>query len=262
MKQSPSRLNSVEKALKIMLAFRSDQPSWGVRDLSAHLGFSPATVQRTLQTLKSYGFVEQHPDTRRYRLGNIYFRFLDVLQSTYPIARAALPYMRELLSATQETVHLNVIDGLERICIENMESTQYLKASMPIGNRSPLYAGASSKCLLAFSAPEYIEQYLMQVKLIALTDKTIFEIPVLKKEIDLIRRRGYAQSLGERTPGLGSLSAPVLDHNGSILAAISLAIPEIRYEEKRHRQRCLKHLQNTGQRCSIAMGHRDGITMR
>lgn len=257
MKQTASRLNSVEKALEIMLAFKSNQPSWGVRDLSAHLGFSPATVQRMLQTLKTYDFVVQDPETRHYRLGNIYFRFLDVLQSSYPITTAALPFMRELLSATQETVHLNVIDGLERICIENIESTQHLKASMPIGNRSPLYAGASSKCLLAFSVPEFIDQYLKQVELEPLTDSTINKIAPLMAEIEQTRRQGFAQSLGERTPGLGSLSAPVLDHKGAILAAISLAIPELRFKASRHRQFCLEQLQDISRRCSMAMGYAD-----
>jgi DNA-binding IclR family transcriptional regulator len=255
MKQLPSRPNSVEKALEIILAFRSDQPSWGVRELSAHLGFSPATVQRTLQTLKSYQFVVQDTETRQYRLGNVYFRLLDVLQSTHPVTRASLPFMRELLSTTQETVHLNVIDGTERICIDNMESPQYLKASMPIGNRSPLYAGASSKCLLAFSAPEFIDHYLETVNLVPLTEQTIRLTQHLKEEIKLIRVQGFALSLGERTPGLGSLSAPVLDHNGTILAALSLAVPELRFKDKRHRQRCLESLMDVSHRLSLAMGY-------
>ena len=74
MKQNGSSVNSIEKALRILLAFQTEHPSWGVRELSAHLGFSPATVQRALQTLKAYGFVNQDPDTRQYRLGNVFFR--------------------------------------------------------------------------------------------------------------------------------------------------------------------------------------------
>ena len=52
MKQ-PERTNSAEKALRILLSFQSEQPTWGVRELSTHLGFSPATVQRLLQVLKN-----------------------------------------------------------------------------------------------------------------------------------------------------------------------------------------------------------------
>lgn len=255
MKQDWSRLNSVEKALKILLAFQVEQPSWGVRELSVHLGFSPATAQRTLQTLKNYGFVDQDPETRQYRLGNIYFQFLDTLQSTYPITRAALPLMKKLLARTQETVHLNVIEGIERICIESMESPQHLKASMPIGNRSPLYAGASSKCLLAFSTRDFIESYLEQVQLIPLTENTIADTGQLGPEIAKTKKRGFAVSLGERSPGLGSLSAPILNHNGTILAAVSLAVPEIRFRDKAHRNFCLKELREMTGELSRAMGY-------
>lgn len=257
MKQSPSGLNSVEKALWILQAFQIQRPSWGVRELSAHIGFSPATVQRILKTLKAYAFVDQDPETRQYRLGNIYFNFLHTLQSTYPITQAALPFMKRLLSQTQETVHLNVIDGMDRICIDTIESPQNLKASMPIGSRSPLYAGASSKCLLAFSTPDFIENYLEKVKFYQITENTITRIRQFRTELTSIYRKGYATSLGERNPGLGSLSAPVLNHRGVLLASLSLAIPEIRYKDDTHRNLCLKGLLDTAQDLSNMMGHPD-----
>ncbi len=255
MKRLASSPNSLEKALKILLAFRVPRPAWGVRELSSHLGFSPATVQRSLQTLKNYGFVSQDPKTRQYRLGHIYFQFLDVLQNSYPVEKAALPLMEQLHGRTQETVHLNVVDGVERICIHRLESTLPLKASMPIGNRSPLYAGASSKCLLAFSSPDFIESYLRQVNLVPLTADTTTEMDGLGAEIALTKKRGYARSLGERTPGLGSLSAPILGYDGMVLAAVSLAIPELRFTSRRHRQACTRELIQAARTCSRAMGY-------
>ena len=256
MKQYRSRPNSIEKALQILLAFSTERSVWGVRDLSHHLDLSPSTVQRILKTLKEHGFVDQDPKTRHYRLGTVYFHFLGILQSAFPISRSAIPYMERLQSQTQETVHLNVIDDAERVCIEHVETSQYLKASMPIGHRSPLYAGASSKCLLAFSPADFRRQYLRQVSLVALTEKTVADAKQLAIEIDRTRRQGYASSLGERTPGLGSLSAPVFNHNGHLLAAISLAIPEIRFRDKKHRHACLRYLQLTADELSQLMGYR------
>jgi DNA-binding IclR family transcriptional regulator len=256
MEQNASRINSVEKALEILLAFQADRPFWGVRELSVRLGFSPATVQRTLQILKTYGFVDQDLENRQYRLGSIYYRFIDTLQSLFPLGRAAVPFMKHLNARTLETVHLNVIDGEERICIDSVESSQHLKASMPVGNRSPLYAGASSKCLLAFSGRDFIRDYLRRVSMAALTPKTIVDQTQLQKELSLTRRRGYALSLGERTPGLGSLSTPVLNHNGTLLAALSLALPELRYRNKPHREMCLAALKQVAADLSKAMGAR------
>jgi len=248
MKHKEPRLNSVEKALKILKAFEGERSYWGVRELSTHLGFSPATV---------YAFVAQDSQTRQYRLGNIYFSFIQTLQRIYPITRVAQPFMKQLLSLTQETVHLNVIEGDERICIDNMESSQNLKGFMPIGSRSPLYAGASSKCLLAFSDEDFIEAYLQQVKPTAITKNTLTDLKKVRSELEIIRKQGYAASLGERNPGLGSLSAPILDYRGMLLASISLAIPEIRYQDQKRRKEYIRVLLQTAKDLSKVMGFRD-----
>lgn len=249
-------MNAVEKALEILIAFQSDHPTWGVRELSAHLGFSPATVQRILQSLKGYGFVQQDQATRHYRLGHIYFNFLHTLQSAFPVKRSATPHMQRLLSQTRETVHLNVIDGHERICIDTLESFQPLKASMPVGSRSPLHAGASSKCLLAYSSRTFLDTYLQRAKLKALTDSTITEKTKLETEIQHIRSTGYALSLEERNPGIGSISAPVFDHKGLLVGAISLAIPEIRFRDAEHRSFCLTGILKATADLSRELGYR------
>ncbi len=255
MKHSDHPSNAVDKALQILCAFTAEHPMWGVRELSGHLGFSPATVQRILQTLRSHGFVDQDPERRQYRLGSVYYSFLQTLQSGLPVSRAALPFMKQLMARTRETVHLNVIDGVDRLCIDSIESGQALKASMPIGSRSPLHAGASSKCLLAYSPQEFIESFIGREPLAAITENTITEAQRLRAELELIRSQGYAASLGERDSGLGSLSAPVLNHRGVLLAAISLAIPEMRFRVDDHRHRCLRELKKVAGDISKIMGY-------
>lgn len=254
MKQQ-TQYNSVEKALKILMAFEPGSPVWGVRELSSRLGFSPATVQRLLQTLKADGFVAQDERTRQYRLGSVYYRFVQILQNQQPLSRIAMPVMQELLGITRETVHLNVIQGDERVCISTLESSRSLKAAMPVGSRSPLYAGASSKCLLAHSKSAFIQAFLVGVRLTPLTDRTPTDARVLTLELETIRRRGYAVSLGERNKGLGSLSAPVFDHDGLAVAALSLALPEIRFQDAAHRRSCLNALRDCAARLSENMGY-------
>lgn len=255
MKNPENPVTSVEKALKVLFAFRAERPSWGVRELSAHLGFSPATVQRLLRLLKDYSFVDQDPETRQYRLGNVYFKFLHALQSTYPVMKAAKRFMKQLAERTQETVHLNVIEGLERVCVDSLESPQNLRGSMPIGERSPLHAGASAKCLLAFSTEEFIREYLDKVELTPITENTITSIEDIARELIRIREQGYAASVGERTPGLAALSAPVFDHNGALLGTLSLALPDLRFRDERHRNFCRDALLDCAAGLSQAMGN-------
>lgn len=254
MTKHTKKRNSIEKALEILLKFQEIKPSWGIRELSTRLEFSPATVQRILQVLKSYEFVRQDPDTRQYYIGNIFYRFLENLNNSNSLARIGRKYMEEVALATEETVHLNIIEGNLRICIDTIESPKVLKAGMPIGNQSPLYAGASAKCLLAFSTEEFQDNYFKTTDITPMTEHTIVQADKLFEELYKIKKQGYAISLGERTPGLGSLSAPVFNYKRQILASLSLAIPEIRLRQKDHLSKCIDILTSTSKSFSKAMG--------
>ena len=257
MKQKENHLNSIEKALKILLAFQEGQSSWGVRELSAHLGISPATVLRILQTLKNYDFVGQNPQTKKYHLGNIYYDFFQALQNTNPLNQATVPYLETLREKTGETVHFNIVEAPLRVCVNSLESKRTLKASMPIGNRSPLHAGASSKCLLAFSSEPFIKGYLENTPLAPVTENTIVNKDQLYAELQKIKDQGYASSLGERTPGLGSLSAPLLNYKGSLLGCFSLAVPELRFKDYDHRKACIDALVIVAKDASKTLGYYD-----
>jgi IclR family transcriptional regulator, KDG regulon repressor len=254
-KQENERSNAIEKALLILLAFRDDQPSWGVRELSSHLGFSPATVLRILQILKTFDFVSQDAHSRKYQLGNVYFSFFQRLQHINPVIQAILPYLEQLRERTNETVHFNIIKDRERVCVNSLESRRNLKGSMPIGERSPLYAGASSKCLLAFCPVSFSDEYLRITELSPVTENTILNKAQLRKELDDIRINGYASSIGERSPGLGSLSAPVLNFRKELLGCISLAIPEIRFKDYDHRKFCIDALLSISALASNSLGY-------
>lgn len=248
------KTTSIEKALEIMLKFQDVKPSWGIRELSTSLGFSPATVQRILQVLKSYEFVRQDRHTRQYFVGNIFYRFLENLNSSNNLSRIGRRFMEEVALSTLETVHLNIIQDKIRICIDSIESPRELKAGMPIGSQSPLYAGASAKCLLAFSEEEFTTGYLNTAVLEPFTEETIIRRDTLCRELKKINKQGYALSLGERTPGIGSLSAPVFNYKGRILASLSLAIPEIRFKQEDHLSNCINVLTGAAKSFSKAMG--------
>jgi DNA-binding IclR family transcriptional regulator len=248
------KLNAIEKALEIMLKFQGTKPKWGIRELSCELGFSPATVQRILQVLKSYEFIRQDPATRQYYIGNIFYRFLENLNTANNLTGIGKSHMETVAQKTLETVHLNIIEGSMRICIDTIESHKELRAGMPIGNQSPLYAGASAKCLLAFSSDTFKKKYFSTIKMLPLTDKTIIDPAQLQMELDKIKDQGYAASIGERTPGLGSLSAPVFNYRGELLASLSLAIPEIRIIQTDHLANCIHILTHAARSFSKAMG--------
>jgi DNA-binding IclR family transcriptional regulator len=203
--------------------------------------------------------VAQDPVTRQYHLGVVFYNFFRAMKGSYPITRSCQLFLQRLVTITGETVLLNIIDGTVRVCIDSMESPQALKASMPIGSRSPLHAGGSSKCLLAFCEPDLRERYLGNSAVLAsFTESTRTDPDELRRELVQIAAQGYAVSLGERNRGLGSLSAPVFNHLGQLLASLSLAIPEIRFKDEVHRQFCLTELKQAAQAFSRVMGYESG----
>ncbi len=257
MEDDNKKLNAIEKTMEIILKFQEVKRSWGIRELSAALGISPATVQRILQILKTYEFVRQDPKTRQYFIGNVYYRFLENLNYANDLVRIGRPFLEEVAAATLETVHLSVIEKNYRICIDHIESPRVLKAGMPIGNKAPLHCGASAKCLLAFSSEDFQDNYIRLAKFEPLTQNTIILTGKLFEELYRIKDQGFAISLGERTPGLGSISAPVFDFKGEILASFSVAIPEVRLKQKEHLDKCIKILVSAANDFSAAMGRLD-----
>lgn len=243
-------LTSVEKTLHILMSFTTKQHTWGVRQLGEYLEINPATVHRTLKTLQAYNFIDQDPVTRKYHLGNIYFSFIHTLQENFSIFKEIRPYMQTLLSSVRETVHINIIESKMRVCIDTIDSPERLKASMPIGSRAPLYSGATSKCLLAFSTPDFIENYLQDVNLTRLTNHTITDITQLRVELTKIKNKCYAASLGELSSGLGALSAPLFNSQNVLLASLSLAMPEQRYRDRSHKKFCIRQLCDTANKFS------------
>ncbi len=253
-----NNLNSIEKAIHVLLKFQKSGATHGIRELSSELGFSPATVQRILKTLKNHDFVRQDESTRQYYIGNIFYSFIQALQRSNNLTSIARRFIEDLAIKTRETSHINIIEEGYRLCIDTIESPQTLKAGMPMGNRSPLYAGASAKCLLAFLSPDYVKNYIETTLLKPLTDNTISDIKDLEEELNKIKTLGFAKSLGERTPGLGSLSAPVFDNTGVVVASLSLAIPEIRFSQNEYLDECINILVNVAKSFSESMGYSIG----
>ena len=122
---------------------------------------------------------------------------------------AVLPRLREI---TGESVQLYRREGTSRICVAAMEPPAGLRDTVPVGARLPMTAGSGAKVLLAFSDDATRAAVLPDAKF---SDRVLAEV----------RRRGWAQSAAEREPGVASVSAPVRDAHGSVIAAISVSGP-------------------------------------
>lgn len=132
--------------------------------------------------------------------------------ATDPVTEAALMVLPRLRDITGESVQVYRREGAERVCVAAMEPATGLRDTVPVGSRLPMNAGSAAKVLLAWA--ETSTQRAL------LPDSTFGERALVE-----IRRRGWAQSAGERAAGVASVSAPVRDADGEVVAAISVSGP-------------------------------------
>lgn len=190
-------------------------------ELVAATGFARATTHRLLKALEEHGFLA-FTDGLGYRLGPRLFRLAATAMRELPLRDLAHPALERLSMATGESAQLYVNSGNARLCIDAVESDNELRTIVPVGAELPLTAGSGGKAFLAWMEPH------ARAGLVARAERLTAETPVgteLERELALIRRRGWAGSAGERQPGVGSVSAPVFDPLGHVIAAVSISGP-------------------------------------
>ena len=225
-------VEAIDRAIRILDAFSHDQPELGVADIARRLGLKRSTVHRALATMESGGLLRQVASTQKYALGPKVLGLAYVLQSQLSLSAVALPAMTALRDRCSETIALHVLEGRARVCVQQVESRQDLRRTYhDIGKELPVHAGSPGKLLLAFLPSEEAEKAIDESGLLAVTPLTITDRSKLLLELALIRERGYALSSGQRTPGIASVSCPVRNHAGRVIAAINISGPEVRLTE-------------------------------
>ncbi len=258
MKPAASRnhIASVDKALSLLNHFTLHRTVLNLNELCALSGFSRPTVYRLITTLEDHGFlnrVEGGNNEYRYRLG---FRFLEIgnlVREQLEVRRVALPHMVKLRDSVGDSVQLVVADGCEGVYVEVVEAIKPIRLYISPGRRAPLYAGASTRLLLSFMPAERIARILKERPPVSHTPSTMVDIPGLLKVLDGVRGLKYAISRAELEHGSAELAAPLYDHAGEVIAALSIAGPLDSYREE-NLPGLLPVLQRTAMEISRQMG--------
>lgn len=217
-----SVIRSVEKAVRVLKSFTKTQPEHSVTGLGRQLGWHKAVVHKILATLERDRLVQQDPGSRRYRLGPGIMELAGVFVHEDPLVREGTPILKALVQATGHTAALAVLDGTDVQYVAAVEGTHGLLTTAEAGDRRPAHAVASGKVLLCELPNDVLDELLGAGPLRALTPRTIVDPVRLKTQLRQVRLRGYAVNVEERILGSAGVAAPVRDHRGVTLAAISL----------------------------------------
>jgi DNA-binding IclR family transcriptional regulator len=229
MRPSGIKINSIEKALKILMAFTPSNEAMGTIEISKMLGFHKATVSRILLILTKFGFLQRDKQTKKFRLGHAVINLgLAVNQSiNNNLVQIAKPYIDDLRNHVKETVILEVLSGDTTVIACIAEGPRLVRLAGNIGDRVPIHAAAGAKAILAFSDLD-IRKALLDVKLHRFTEHTITEKVVLLEQFKEIRRLGVSFDLEEIDEGTSAIGAPIFNHEEKPVASIVIAGPSQR----------------------------------
>lgn len=222
-------MQTVERALSVLLAFTRNERVLGVSEIARSLGLPKSAVHRILGTLMSTGFVERDEPTGRYRLGPHAIDLGMVAMGTADVRAMALPIMQDLGRRTGETVTLSMLVGRERVYVSQIEAPNTVRMTVRVGARYPLYAGASGRAILAALPQAERDAYLDATELKALTENTITSRTRLEQELARVQELGYAASAGERDPWAAAVAAALVTGRGRVLGSISVCGPRQRF---------------------------------
>ena len=224
-------VQSVQRAGLLLGALAGKEPELGIVELSKGTGLNQSTVHRLLRTLRNLNFIDQNSNNHKYRLGLKLFELGSSVVNKIDIVKLAIPYMEELSKKYNEAINLAKLDKDEIVYIHKIESSTTLKLDLKLGSRHPAYCTGLGKVLLAYLKEDELISYLGRVKLKKFTSSSITHQEKLKQELILIRQQGYAFDNEEYTQGVCCLAVPIRDCTNKVCAALSIAIPSIRFKD-------------------------------
>lgn len=225
-------VGSVDSALRLLAAFR-DQPSLAVKESAELLGVAPSTAHRLLSTLQANGFVAQDPTTRRYGPGPALMTVALASLRRVDVRRVSRPHLAALSAETRETVSLGVAEGVTVRFIDSIEGPEVVRVSARTGEVVPAHLSAAGKVLLSGLTRDELFRLLPGHRLPGRAGRPPITRAALVRELDQVRRQGYAASIEETAAGLSAVSAGVRDVHGRMLAAISVSLPAERLDPDR-----------------------------
>jgi IclR family pca regulon transcriptional regulator len=218
-----STVQSLAKGFRVLEAFSPERSEMSLAEVARAAGIDNATAFRFLNTLVGLGYVHKS-EGKRFRLAlkclDLGFRAI----GRTDLRVLARPQLRGLVGGGVEAASVAVLDGSEVVYIERVQAgLARLGVDVRIGSRAPIYSTAVGQAMLAYLPRATQTTLLTRAPLVRRTATTITSVPKLLERLVNVRRAGYAVSDQENVTGLRVLAAPILDSDGTPVAAVSVA---------------------------------------
>jgi len=214
---------AVEQASKVLFCLGKNlEPKMALTDICRHVGIYKSKGYSILKTLTQFGLVEKDPQTKTYSLGpSLIFLARNVLDNLfYPDIVA--PFLQSLATGTSATALFGLIHGEHVFVVGKHERNQNIGFSVRLGHRFHITLGAHGKAIVAFMPEAEREKILARKKVYFYWDMSQLDKKQLTRELERCRELGFAKDVGQITPGVNVVSAPVFAHHGKMIGCLIL----------------------------------------
>jgi len=230
--KAPEGTQAVIRAVGLLKAFSRERPERGLAELSESMGLTKTTTHRLLSALVSEGLVARNPATRAFRLGPAILALGSLALISNSLRAVVEPELRMLAEKTGEAATLDVPLEGKMLILAEVSSRHLVTVAAELGTRFPMHATSTGKAYLA-ALPEDQRKALVVSPLSRHTPSTITKVRELKRELDLIRERGYATAHEELEEGASAVGVVLRNAQGTPLGGISLIGPTSRFTSQR-----------------------------
>jgi IclR family transcriptional regulator, KDG regulon repressor len=228
-----SMLGTVEKVGLILELFSLHAPEWGVSQVATTLGIPKSSAHELLASLTKIGLLHRLV-TGRYRLGFRTLSLSQILLSSSDWRDVARQEMQHLVERLGETVSLAAMDGGQVINVDKLAGTKALHVGVTtVGGSLPAHCSALGKVILANQPWAMVRKLIEAREMTTFTPNTITSLDELQSELERVRQQGFAFGIEEAVLELCCVAAPIRNHNGEVIAAISVSVPSNRFHQRK-----------------------------
>jgi len=227
------RVQVLDRVAGILQVLADARTALAPIEIADRLSLHKSTLHRLLAALEQLGYIRRHPGNGRYALGLKLFEFGSRAVAGLNLHDYGQPVVERLVTDTGETAHLCVMVDAHMVSIVIAEGTRTIRPPATVGRRTPMHCTSVGKAMLAHLPDRARDAVLDSCPLRAYTRRTLDTRAALLAELARIRTRGYAVDDEEIEDGLRCIGAPVRNHSGAVIAAMSIAGPAFRLSRKR-----------------------------
>ena len=223
-------VNSVEKAMRVLMTFDSSRPRLSLSQIARATGLDMSAAQRFVFTLLTLGYLFRNDQAKTYELSARLLDFGYHYLASNELVQRATPYLQQLSKETEETTNITVLNDTDIVFVQRMVSRHVLTPGVIVGSRLPAYCVAPGLAILSALPTEEAKAILSRSDLVQHTVHTVTNPKAILARLPEIRSKGYEHTENEYYLGDISTAVAVIGREGRPIGAINVAVAQQRWD--------------------------------